>query len=70
VGFNTPIIIRFPFEKISEIHEDCTLIRVNYDNVQKYYDIPDTSILIKNDIAEFLEKLLISIRLDLLTKRN
>lgn len=57
VGFNTPIIIRFPFEKITELHKNCTLVRINYDNVQTYYSVSDKSVLIKDDIADFMEKI-------------
>jgi len=32
VGFNTPGIIRFPFEKLAAMHPNVTLIRVNRDN--------------------------------------
>ena len=31
VGFNTPTIIRFPFEKLVREHEDISLIRLNLD---------------------------------------
>lgn len=31
VGFNTPTIIRFPFEKLCREHENISLIRLNFD---------------------------------------
>ena len=31
VGFNTPTIIRFPFEKMTREHDNITLIRLNLD---------------------------------------
>jgi hypothetical protein len=58
VGFNTPIIIRLPFEKLTELHGNATLIRVNMDNVQNYFDISDNSILIQDDIAEFMTRIM------------
>ncbi len=57
VGFNTPIIIRWPFEKITELHNNCTLIRVNYNNVQNYLNISDKSLHIEEDIADFFENM-------------
>lgn len=54
VGFNTPGIIRYPFEQLSSSLEDCTLIRVNMDNVQEMYLTNKHSILLKGDIAEFI----------------
>ena len=31
VGFNTPSIIRFPFEKLAKEHTNINLIRLNFD---------------------------------------
>lgn len=36
VGYSTPSIIRYPFEKLVRIHENWTLIRINKD----YFDLP------------------------------
>lgn len=54
VGFNTPTIIRFPFEQLSSSLDKCTLIRVNMDNIQQVYDNSEKSVLIQGDISEFI----------------
>ena len=35
VGYNTPAIIRFPFEELASRHGDITLARVNRDFAEK-----------------------------------
>ena len=57
VGFNTPSIIRWPFEQITLAYADSTLIRVNKENVESRYNISQKNIMIKGDIAEFISKL-------------
>jgi len=54
VGFNTPSIIRWPFEQLSKQVTNACLIRVNMDDVQANYQISDQSILCQGDIAEFI----------------
>lgn len=58
VGFNTPIIIRFPFEQMTMQNEKWKLVRINKDNVVNWFDIEDKSILIKDDINNVIERLL------------
>lgn len=36
VGFNTPSIIRFPFERMAAIFPDATLIRINKDHPERH----------------------------------
>lgn len=57
VGYNTPSIIRWPFEKMAIEYENATLVRVNIDNIQSRYAVPDESKLIKGDIVDFFEML-------------
>jgi len=57
VGFNTPVIIRWPMEQIAMNYTNSTLIRVNKDHVQPSYAIQDKSLLMAGDIAEFVENL-------------
>ncbi len=57
VGFNTPAIIRYPFEKMAIQNEESTLIRINRDNLQSYFDIPESSILIQGDIKEVINNI-------------
>lgn len=57
VGFNTPSIIRWPFEQMAISHENITLIRINKDNVQAKFNIPSKSILIREDISDYLAEI-------------
>ena len=41
VGFNTPIIIRFPFERMAAAFPDTTLIRVNTERSYPQYPLGD-----------------------------
>lgn len=59
VGFNTPIIIRFPFEQMTLQNKNWNLVRVNKDNCNTFLDIEDRSIVIEDDIKEVIEKLLV-----------
>ncbi|MBQ6270019.1 MAG: Sir2 silent information regulator family NAD-dependent deacetylase [Bacteroidetes bacterium] len=58
IGFNTPGIIRFPFEQMTYIHDNFKLIRFN----DKYSDIPkgiqDRAISANDDIREIIDLLL------------
>lgn len=55
VGFNTPSIIRFPFERMTYIHDNFKLIRFN----NKYYNLPkeikNKSISVSDNINEVLD---------------
>ena len=57
VGFNTPIIIRFPFEQMTMQNKNWNLVRLNKDNVITWNDIEEKSILIQEDIANIINKL-------------
>ena len=57
VGFNTPGIIRFPFEEMTAKLKNTTLIRVNEKYLESFYDIKEKTILIKDDCKNFLTKL-------------
>lgn len=58
VGFNTPSIIRWPFEQLSAKYAKSSFIRVNMDNVESSYPVSGNSVLLKADIAEFVDALL------------
>lgn len=58
VGFNTPGIIRIPFEKMVYEHDNWNLIRVNKDNCMTFFDIEDKTILIDNDINTIIDELM------------
>ena len=56
VGFNTPGIIRFPFEQITYQNKNCTLVRFNKDNCMAFLEIEDRIIKIEDDIKEIINK--------------
>lgn len=58
VGFNTPSIIRFPFESMALKFKDTTLLRVNNKYIDLALKIQDKAILIKEDCDKFIEKIL------------
>ena len=55
IGFNTPGIIRFPFEEMTYKHDNFLLIRFN----NKYYEVPneikDKSISVSDSIEETID---------------
>ncbi len=58
VGFNTPGIIRFPFEAMVSKVDQWNLVRFNTDQFQLSVDISDKYYPINQDIGEVLDKLL------------
>ena len=58
VGFNTPSIIRFPFESITSKYEHVTLLRVNDKYPEIAFEIQNKSILVKEDCGKFIQNLL------------
>lgn len=57
VGFNTPGIIRFPFEEMVHQNNNWNLVRVNKDNGMKFLNIEDKSIVIEDDIKKVIEEI-------------
>lgn len=61
VGFNTPIIIRYPFENIvSNYTKNTRLVRINMDYANVSKEIEEKSITIQGDIREVLNDILSS----------
>ena len=58
VGYNTPGIIRIPFEKMVYENKNWNLIRINKDNCRTLFDIEDKSVLVEDDINRVIDKLL------------
>lgn len=58
VGFNTPTIIRLPFEKMTESLPGATLVRVNLSYPELMAKIEDKSVLIAEDIGRAVKALL------------
>ena len=57
-GFNTPGIIRFPFEQMTYQNKDYTLIRFNRDNCSTFLDIEDKTLKIEDNIKDIVNKVL------------
>ena len=57
VGFNTPGIIRFPFEQMTLQNEEWNLVRFNKDNCMIFLDIEDKTISVKDDINKVIEEM-------------
>jgi NAD-dependent SIR2 family protein deacetylase len=54
VGYNTPTIIRLPFEAIALQYQNAALIRVNRDDATVLNGNPNESICMKEDVKKFL----------------
>ncbi|MDD6571695.1 MAG: hypothetical protein PUF12_04800, partial [Thermoflexaceae bacterium] len=55
VGFNTPTIIRFPFEKLVREHDNISLIRLNLNQAVIPKSFGSRGIGINADMAESIE---------------
>ena len=55
VGFNTPIIIRFPFEKMLGEEKEWTLIRLNLNEAVIPKSLEERAVGINADISESIE---------------
>lgn len=58
VGFNTPTIIRFPFEKLTREHDNITLVRLNLDQAAIPESLGNRAIGINADMAESISDIL------------
>jgi len=56
VGFNTPSVIRWPFERITAQHPQATLIRINLDDARVPGKIAAKSIGFQADIAQVMQE--------------
>ncbi|RTR40564.1 Sir2 silent information regulator family NAD-dependent deacetylase [Shewanella canadensis] len=57
VGFNTPTIIRFPFEQFSRQFPHTHLIRLNKDDARSQDKLKAHNLLVEDDICQWLNKL-------------
>ena len=55
VGFNTPTIIRYPFEQMTYNNSDATLIRLNLDYPQAIPENKDKTISFDENVEEILD---------------
>lgn len=60
VGFNTPTIIRFPFERLVREHENIQLIRLNLEQAIVPEDLGDRVIGIQEDIGKSIQDIFYS----------
>lgn len=58
VGFNTPGIIRFPFEQLAYTHDNITLIRINDKYNDMAYELKGRAICMKEDCAVAITNIL------------
>jgi NAD-dependent SIR2 family protein deacetylase len=58
VGFNTPSIIRWPFECNASNHPDATLVRVNLEDASVPREIEEKAIAFKTDAGQAIGDLL------------
>ena len=58
VGYNTPVIIKYPFWNMTAKNPDATYACINYGEAVTPEDFTDRSICIDGDIGEVIEKLL------------
>ena len=58
VGFNTPVIIRFPFEKMTSVNEYFHLVRLNMNELDCIMDLGDKVSLIPGDMKKSLDLIL------------
>ena len=57
VGYNTPVIIKYPFWQMTAKNPDATYARINYGEAVTPEEIADRSICIDGDVGEAIEKL-------------
>ena len=62
VGFNTPTIIRFPFEKLTREHENITLIRLSRSKAIVPASLGERAIGINADMAESISDIAAGLR--------
>jgi len=57
VGFNTPTIIRLPFEKLLREHEDMRLVRMNRSKAAVPASLADRAVGVEGDMADSITEL-------------
>ena len=55
VGFNTPVVIRFPFEKITKLFPKAVLVRINDQAASVPIEIKDKAIPIQGDLQPIMQ---------------
>ena len=57
-GFNTPTIIRFPFEKLVREHDNISLIRLNLEQAAVPESFGERAVGIYTDMAESMNEII------------
>ena len=57
VGFNTPGIIRFPFEQMASALPNAALVRINREDVRAVYDMGGRGVFIEDDLAHVIHEI-------------
>ena len=55
VGFNTPVIIRYPFEQVTRLFPHTTLVRINDKAADVPHDIADKAVCIQGDLLDAMQ---------------
>ena len=63
VGFNTPTIIRFPFEKLVREHDNISLIRLNLEQAVVPESFGSRAVGINADMAESIKDIVEEVKL-------
>lgn len=63
-GFNTPVIIRFPFEKMVREHKQCSMVRLNLTEAVVERGLEEREIGINADMAKSIPDLLEKLHTD------
>jgi len=58
VGFNTPIIIRWPFEKVTSTHPKATLIRMNMNKPEVSDELKEKSLTFDENITDIFNRII------------
>lgn len=57
VGYNTPGIIKYPFERMTFLGKNTRLIRINKEFIRRPQEIEDKTIEFCEDVSDILNKL-------------
>jgi NAD-dependent SIR2 family protein deacetylase len=57
VGYNTPVIIKYPFEEMTENQKNTHLIRINKDYATCWAEIANKTVLFDEDTSKILDDL-------------
>lgn len=57
VGYNTPAIIKYPFENFTYLNDSVSLVRINKDYAFSPKEIENKTILFDEDVKEIFESL-------------